>query len=156
MAHIGEVLFASSSQASTSQKSTPQASGLGWTRDAVELAETTLATIAKGSEDGEEARRKCTECLEMGTANWKVMVENMLREEKARKQAPSGKVEGNGSWLWGNGSSTEETAEDVNRWEREAKMVDAKMQQMRALAMTEDERRKAQGPGMGVLRGVFG
>lgn len=156
MAHIGEILFASSSQASRSQKSTPQASGLGWTRDAVELAETTLAIIAKGSEDGEEARRKCTECLEMGTANWKVMVESMLREEKARKQAPSEKVKDKGSWLWGNGSSTEETVEDVDRWEREAKMVDAKIQQMRALAMTEEERRKAQGPGMGVLRGVFG
>ena len=156
MAHIGEVLFASSSQASESQKGTPQASGLGWTRDAVELAETTLATIAKGSEDGEEARRKCTECLEMGTTNWKVMVESILKAEKARKQKPSEKVKEAGSWFWGSGSSKEASADDISRWEREAKMIEAKMQQMRALALTEQERRKAQGPGMGALRGVFG
>ena len=30
------------------------------------------------------------------------------------------------------------------------------MQQMRALALTEEERRKAHGPGMGALKGVFG
>ena len=122
----------------------------------MELAETTLATIGKGSEDGEEARRKCTDCLEMGTANWKVMVASILKAEKARKQMPSENVKEAGSWFWDSGSSKEASAEDVRRWEREAKMVEAKMQQMRALSLTEEERRKAQGSGMGALKGVFG
>ena len=156
MANIGEVLFASSSQASDSQRSTPQSSGLAWTRDAVELAETTLVTIANGSVEEQETRRKCTECLEMGTANWKMMVDSMLKEEKARKQRPVEKTKERASWFWGSRSTKDEGFEDIEKWEREAKVVERKFQGMRARAMTEEDRQIAQGAGMGVLRGFFG
>ena len=155
MAHIGEIFFASSSEASKSQRSTPQASGLSWTRDAVELAETTQASIRSGDKDEEEAKRKCKECLEMGIMNWKFMVDAMLKEAKACKQELPEKVKKTGSWFWGNGTSTMETPEDVGRWEREAQMVESKLREIRALAMTEEEKQRAQGLRMGVLGGVF-
>ena len=155
MAHIGEIFFASSYQASASQKSAPKDSGLSWTRDAVELAETTLASIPSGDEEG-EARMKCTECLEMGVTNWKYMVDTMLREGKAREQELSGMAKKTGSWFGGNSTSNVEATDNVSRWEREAKMVDSKMQDIRASATAEEERRRVMGEGMGVLRGVFG
>ena len=156
MAHVGEIFFASSDQASASQQRTPKASGLSWTRDAVELAETTLASVPTGDEEDEEAKMKCTECLEMGVTNWKYMVDAMVREEKAREQELSGMAVKIGSWFGSNSTSIVEVEDNVSRWEREAKMVDSRMQVIRASAITEEERRRAMGGGMGVLRALFG
>lgn len=154
MAHIGEIFFASSSESSTSQKSTPQASGLSWTRDAVELAETTLASIPSGNEE-KEARKKCTDCLEMGTTNWKMMVDHMLKYEKTRKPKLPGAMRETGSWFWGRSTSKAEVSEDVSRWEREAAIVDSKMRAMRAAAISEEERQRVQGFGTEVLKRMF-
>ncbi|CAF9930933.1 MAG: hypothetical protein HETSPECPRED_007750 [Heterodermia speciosa] len=155
MAHIGEIFFASSSQASASQNSTPKASGLSWTRDAVELAEMMLASIPSGDED-EEARVKCADCFRVGVTNWKYMVESMLREEQAREKELSEMAKKKASWFWGNSTSNAEAPDNISRWEREASMVDSRMQDIKAGAKTEEERRRAMGIGMGVLRGVFG
>lgn len=156
MAHVGEIFFASSYQAPASQKSTPKASGLSWTRDAVDLAETTLASIPSGYEEEEEARMKCTQCLETGVTNWKYMVDAMLREEKAREQELSEMAKKPGSRFWGNSTSNVEAADNVSRWERETEMVDSRMQDIRALAAAEEERRRRKVEGMGVVSTFLG
>ncbi|KAG7007706.1 hypothetical protein G7Y79_00008g023440 [Physcia stellaris] len=155
MAHIGEIFFASSNEASTSQKSTPQASGLSWTRDAVELAETTLAEIPNGNEE-KEARKKCTECLEMGTTNWKMMVDRMLKDEKARKQKLPEAMRDTGSWFWGKSTSKEKDSEDVGRWEREAALVDSKVRAMMAIAISEEVKQRVPGSGIDMLKQIVG
>ncbi|KAL8794760.1 MAG: hypothetical protein Q9195_002714 [Heterodermia aff. obscurata] len=154
MAHVGEIFFASSYQASASQESTPKISGLSWTRDAVELAETTLASIPEGDE--EEARIKCNDCFEVGVTNWKYMVQAMLREAKAREQELSETAKKPTGWFWGSSTSNVDPADDVSRWEREEKMVDLRMQDISASAKAEKERRRALGIETGVLRRVFG
>ena len=155
MAHIGEIFFASKYQASASQKSTPQASGLSWTRDAVELAETTLASIPIGDE-GEETRMKCNDCLEMGIRNWKFMVEAMLREAKSREQELSETAKKRKGWFGGYSSKNVEATDNISRWEREAEMIDSRMKDISASAMAEADRRRVTAEGMGVFRYVFG
>lgn len=104
MVHIGEIFFASSlaeptssnppsssflskaasffssSQPSRSAKS--QESGFSWTRDAINLAETTLLSTP-GSDD--EARNQCAECLDAGMENWSKMVGRKLKEAHAAR-----------------------------------------------------------------------
>lgn len=92
----------------------PQKSGLSWTRDAMDLAETTLLSTPT---DDKEARTKCAECLDAGTENWTKMVGFKLREAHAArmtvaKREPSSEVEGpgqGGNWVW------KGAAGDVNR-----------------------------------------
>lgn len=152
MSHIGEILFASSSASSfaeiTSSPSvgTPIATattagqlqnyqaGLGWTRDAVDLAEETLALADK---DDEEARNKCSECLAIGIENWSTMVSKMLKDEKSAKSSQHQKSSGN--WFWGNGN----VADQEGRWEREARLVDERLVRVRKQLIKEEERKQA-------------
>ena len=151
MAHIGEILFASS-VTSSSPKLSPNAareplissrsvadqlhsqqSGLSWTRDAVDLAEATLTLAGK---DDEESREKCSECLAVGMDNWSTMVAKLLKDErqaKARKQ-PSA----SSSWLWGSSASTE----DEGRWERESQVVDERLGNVRRLLSREADKKE--------------
>ncbi|KAL8823574.1 MAG: hypothetical protein Q9191_005737 [Dirinaria sp. TL-2023a] len=146
MMHIGEVLFASSSTVSPSEQNTPRASGLGWTRDAVELAETTLSTlnsVKPGSEkESTEARKKCSQCVETGTENWRLMVQTMLREEKRRKAGSPvevAKKKAKTSWLLGGNHQSTENDEGEGRWERELAMVESKLTGLREAAWKEQE-----------------
>lgn len=158
MAHIGEVLFASSASAATSQQSTPQSSGLGWTRDAVELAETTLDSIKFRPGQEKEARRKCSECLETGMENWNAMVKIMVNKEKERKASGVVKaVEQPSKWFWGGGAGKREVREEgeVERWERELKMVEKKLREVKEMVMEQEEKEKIEGRGvLGTLLGV--
>jgi hypothetical protein len=76
MAYIGEILFATSK----SQRDL----GLRWTKDAVELAR----TIAKDDQVDQKERLKCVGCLEVGMANWRMMVDFLLEEEDRRSNEP--------------------------------------------------------------------
>lgn len=150
MAYIGEVLFASSSSATKSQQGTPQASGLSWTRDAVELAETTLASISERKGGEKEARAKCSQCLETGMENWRVMVKQMMKEEKERKQSGPGKVllaTKKGSWFWGGAEEQDQAKADEGRWERELEMVEKKLRKVREMVMQEEEKAQIEGRG---------
>lgn len=120
MAHIGEILFASAGQ-----KLEIRQTGINFTRDAVDIAESTLrATPAQN----QEARSKCAECITVGVDNWGKMVERMVRQA-AQQQDEEGQQERKEdtrlwsfpSWLWGSsrsggGESKEEAKE---RWGRE-------------------------------------
>ena len=137
MTYIGEILFASPS--TPSQKSSffsssqnmrqiqPRQAGLSWTRDAVDLAEKTLQEVLDKSLntlDAHEAKKRCSECLEVGMGNWVKMVDRMVREEQeehARESKSQGKSE-----FWAS-----EVGE--SRWEVERRLVDERKRSVRAL-----------------------
>lgn len=153
MSHIGEILFASSAADATSKqlpnattkKSTPpkasanqlkgQQSGLSWTREAVDLAEETLVSTEK---DDEEARNRCSECLAVGMDNWSIMVAKMLKDER---QAAAAKEQKTGSWFWGSGGE----AENAARWERESRLVEARLGRVQRLLDKEADRKANSG-----------
>ena len=152
MAHIGEILFASPSANSSaktvsniligspiSSKSAAgqlksQQVGLSWTRDAVDLAE---ATITSADKNDEEARDKCSECLAVGMENWSGMVAKLLKEERRAKAEKQPKTSSN--WLWG--SST--AVKDEEKWEREAQLVDERLENVRRLLSREADRKES-------------
>ena len=155
MAHIGEILFASSihptSDPTTSSSHFPsthqrsradalqsQQSGLSWTRDCVDLAKSVLQSPE--ARDDREARKRCSECLEVGMGNWSKMVARMLREEKASSKVQQG---GKVGWLWG--SSTDADADAEGRWEREAKLVEEREKEVRNLLAVEERRKSSNG-----------
>ena len=76
MTYIGEILFATSK----SQRDL----GLRWTKDAVELAQ----TKAKDDQVDRKERLKCVGCLEVGLANWRIMVDSLLEEEDEPSDEP--------------------------------------------------------------------
>lgn len=137
MIYIGEILFATpstpsqrSSFFSSSQNTRhtqPRQAGLSWTRDAVDLAEKTLQDVldkSPNTSDVHEAKKRCSECLEVGMGNWTKMVDRMVREdqeEHARRSKGQGK----------SGLGASETGE--SKWEVERRVVDERKRSVRAL-----------------------
>ena len=150
MAHIGEILFASSLASPTAETSynslraslvpsrsladhlKTQQSGLSWTRDAVDLAE---ATLISANKDDEWTRDKCSECLAVGMNNWSTMVANLLKDEQQAKTERQ--LKACSRWLWGNST----TVEDEGKWERESQVVDARLENVRRLLTREAEKK---------------
>jgi hypothetical protein len=116
MLYIGEILFASKFSR------TAREDGLAWTREAVDLAEEELRRIyGKGANSSKkspnpekEAKRTCTQCLDVGLGNWEAMVAKMAREERE-----SGSTVRQGGWL-GFGGKEEPV---IGRWESEGGVV---------------------------------
>ena len=156
MSSIGEILFASSSLKS-SPKSSPEPvlgppiptastpsqleqfqSGLSWTRDAVDLAEETM--IATGfSKEEEKTRTKCTQCLQAGVENWSTMVERMLLDERAAKEALKNEIAKASYSFWG---VTNEGKENRSRWEGEARVVNTRIRRVKSLITRDQERQR--------------
>ena len=149
MAHIGEILFASSSASSSANMSSStvgglllspkplagqlkgQYSGLSWTRDAVDLAE---ATLTSADENDEETRDKCSECLAVGLDNWSMMIAKLVKDERQAKAEQQSKP--SSSWLWGSSAA----AENEERWERESLAVNERLENVRRLLSKEVDR----------------
>ncbi|KAI4258897.1 MAG: hypothetical protein LQ352_001010 [Teloschistes flavicans] len=155
MAHVGEILFASpnfadkpASRATKSQDtSRKQQSGLSWTRDAVDISESTLTSMDQDDIDG---RQTCTECLETGINNWSKMVRRVLKEQQDVVDTKEERL-GNGKrWFWG-GESIQEEEEEEGRWERELQLVDSRMSTVQRLLEREANAKKQRTPG-----GIFG
>lgn len=157
MAYIGEILFASASVGSASNKlsrsqggsstilssndsqTQNQQSGLSWTRDAVDLAEIVLSSAPR---DEQDARTRCSECLEVGMGNWSKMVNKLLKEER-EKNSPTKQESGrSGNWFWV-GNST--AAKQDGSWQQEARLVEEKMKSVSHLFREEQSRREAAG-----------
>ncbi|KAL9138233.1 MAG: hypothetical protein Q9175_000559 [Cornicularia normoerica] len=154
MAHVGEILFASSSASSFARASSNslkgsmlssqsaagqlkgQQSGLSWTRDAVDLAE---ATITSAHKDDGETREKCSECLAVGMDNWSTMVAKLLIDERQAKAEKLPKA--SSSWGWGSSAAVE----DEERWERESQVVDERLENVRRLLSREADRKASKG-----------
>lgn len=103
----------------------PQKSGLRWTRDAINLAETTLLSTPRNNE---EARNKCVECLDAGMGNWSKMVGRKLREANAarmmlvrqqQQQQQSNEIEEgsgqgqSGNWVWKGAGGVDEVGSGI-------------------------------------------
>ncbi|KAL8733590.1 MAG: hypothetical protein Q9166_001999 [cf. Caloplaca sp. 2 TL-2023] len=151
MAHIGEILFATANDdakpplkamksRATSRK---QQSGLGWTRDAVDVSESTLMSMDEADLEG---RRTCAECLTMGMDNWSAMVRKMLKDQQGVVVTKEEKTVTGRGWFWG-GQSMEEAEEDEGIWERELQLVDDRMSSVQRLLENEKESRKYRKPG---------
>ena len=154
MAHIGEILFASSLASPTAEASfnglraslvpstsladhlKTQECGLSWTRDAVDLAEATLISADK---DDEGTRDKCSECLAVGMNNWSTMVANLLKDEQQVKTEKQ--LKASSSWLWGNSMAVE----DEGKWERESQVVDARLENVQRLLTREADKKSGNG-----------
>ncbi|KAK5790343.1 hypothetical protein VI817_007630 [Penicillium citrinum] len=108
MTYIGEILFASSSQDQ----------GLAWTRDAVEMAEATLAELHNSPDI--DARGRCAQCLKVGLDNWRTMVSSLVaraREEQAESVQSAKKA-------WYGGANLAKTkTEELRRWEAEMEIL---------------------------------
>ncbi|KAL8695012.1 MAG: hypothetical protein Q9224_003470 [Gallowayella concinna] len=151
MAHVGEILFASANDESkppqrarkrqgTSRK---QQAGLGWTRDAVDVSESTLTSMDEADLDG---RQTCAECLKTGMDNWSAMVRKMLKDQQAVGSKKEEKVSNERSWFWG-GQTTEAAEEDDGKWEPELQLVDERMGRVQRLLENEAGSRKLRKPG---------
>jgi hypothetical protein len=115
MTYIGEILYASSSREH----------GLAWTRDAVEIAESTMLELT-GPED-KPARTRCAQCLKVGLENWKTMVST--RVAQAHKEQAEGKSSGQSkSWFGGRGSQVKD--EEVKRWEAEEALLEDRIRRI--------------------------
>lgn len=101
MVYIGEILFSSSSQQE----------GLAWTRDAVDLAESTLLSLSEENEsssDREASQRaisslnhasapdRCRDCLKAGLDNWSLMVRQLVRQSEKKEYEAIRKVRESG------------------------------------------------------------
>ncbi|KAL2019604.1 hypothetical protein VTK56DRAFT_9501 [Thermocarpiscus australiensis] len=131
--HIGEILYASGPAT--------REEGLGWTREAVDVAEEQLHKLApSGPREHSSARATCRECLATGLGNWATMVARLAREEAARKEekekaAASSRQAGKGTagWLgslWGEGVAK---VEDTSRWAVEEKVIEERQKRVKDL-----------------------
>ncbi|KAK4697905.1 hypothetical protein P7C71_g231, partial [Lecanoromycetidae sp. Uapishka_2] len=154
MSHIGEILFASSSNTphtitssntstrpampspTTTRQLKNQQSGLSWTREAVDLAE---ATLVSADPRDQRARDKCSECLAVGMDNWLTMVSKLQKDE--RRAAAGSPKKASSSWFWGSNARSDEEG----RWEREAKTVDERLDSVRRLLSRETDRKERTG-----------
>ncbi|KAK5277084.1 hypothetical protein LTR16_010267, partial [Cryomyces antarcticus] len=91
MTYIGEILFATSAS---------PVAGLGWTRDAVDVAEARLQSRHVLVDGGEKER--CSQCLDTGLANWTVMLRKLAREEREHDRSKSR------GWSWWGGEKVKE------------------------------------------------
>ncbi|KAF2724701.1 hypothetical protein K431DRAFT_281649 [Polychaeton citri CBS 116435] len=79
MLYVGEILFATTGQAGLSD-------GIGWTRQAVTVAEATLHSPELRSAPPLEARAqvaKCRDCLSTGVGNWETMLAQLTRQAES-------------------------------------------------------------------------
>jgi hypothetical protein len=125
--HIGEIIYASNPSS--------REEGLGWTREAVDVAEEPLRyKLPASNRQNIPARTACRECLETGLGNWSAMVARLTREEAKRKEAKEKEGgQGKSGWfgsLWGEGVAK---VEDTNRWAAEEKVIEERQRRVKDL-----------------------
>jgi hypothetical protein len=123
--HIGEIMYTSSPAG--------REEGLGWTREAVDVAEEQLHQLPQTVYQDSPARAACRECLATGLGNWSAMVAKLAKEERAK--AAAGEAEGRKSkgWfgsLWGEGAAK---VEEVDRWAAEQKVIEERQRRVKDL-----------------------
>ncbi|KAL8945432.1 MAG: hypothetical protein Q9211_000035 [Gyalolechia sp. 1 TL-2023] len=147
MAYIGEIMFASPQTDDKSQDiSQNQVSGLSWTRDAVDISESTLISMRQ---DNLDERQVCAECLKTGMDNWSKMVRKMLQDQQKAPSEKQAKIDGGRNWFWAKQCSgaTEHgpkaAEQDEGRWERELALVNERMSGVERLLGGEEKLKKA-------------
>ncbi|KAK3901510.1 hypothetical protein C8A05DRAFT_16321 [Staphylotrichum tortipilum] len=130
--HIGEIMYASSNN-----KPHAREEGLGWTREAVDVAEEQLHTLPQNPFRDPPERVACRECLATGLGNWAAMVGKLAREAEERKKKEG--ETGRGKWfggLWGGAVGAGKGAEETDRWKAEQRVIEER--QKRVAELLED------------------
>lgn len=122
MTYIGEIIYASSSKDT----------GLAWTRDAVDLAESTLLEVNDTKD--RETKERCAECLKVGLNNWKTMVQSQVAKSAKEEQESIEKAKT--AWFSGERQVQEKTQER-KRWEAEKMIVEDRTRRSRWLVESE-------------------
>jgi len=108
MTYIGEIIYASSSREQ----------GLAWTRDAVEMAETTM--LDRSNSEDQDARTRCAQCLKVSLENWKVMVSTLVK--RAQREEQDSLERAKKAWYGGQSAAKAKTAE-LQRWQAEEALL---------------------------------
>ncbi|KAL2136015.1 hypothetical protein VTI74DRAFT_5902 [Chaetomium olivicolor] len=137
--HIGEIMYITSPAS--------REEGLGWTREAVDVAEEQLHLLPaptstsplRDERPAAAARATCRECLATGLGNWRTMVRKLAEEEEEKRKENNARGKGWFGGLWGEGMAKLEEDESVkNRWAAEEKVIEER--QRRAKELLEDLR----------------
>lgn len=115
MTYIGEILYASSSREH----------GLAWTRDSVEMAESTLATLHNSPDLA--SRGRCAQCLKVGLENWRTMVSALV--ESAREEQVESLASAKKAW-YGGADQAKVKAEQLRRWEAERDILQHRIEEV--------------------------
>ncbi|KAJ5692198.1 hypothetical protein N7462_001621 [Penicillium macrosclerotiorum] len=115
MTYIGEIIYASSSHEH----------GLAWTRDAVEMAESTMLDLSI-TED-RAARTRCAQCLKVGLENWKTMVSSLVAQARKEEQEAAHKAAS--AWFGGARRAQAKTAE-LTRWQAEEAILEDRIRRL--------------------------
>ncbi|KAL4885042.1 hypothetical protein BJY04DRAFT_158619 [Aspergillus karnatakaensis] len=118
MTYIGEIIYASSSKEK----------GLVWTRDAMELAESTLFESNNPS-----PKNRCAECLRVGLQNWRVMVSKLVKQAQLDEEETINKSRSGSSWFGPSKKQIEAKAHERKRWEAEGLILEERIQKLRPL-----------------------
>ncbi len=143
MTYVGEILFASSDRAEE---------GLGWTRDAVDIAEAQCRSREAGLTQKE--RERCRECLDMGLDNWRQMVGRLAGEEKVRREGGVvGGKKGSWSWLWNREGRVDGDGGE-RRWEREREAVAQRTMKVKTELLRDNLAKEHSNEGAGLMLGA--
>ncbi|KAJ5929000.1 hypothetical protein N7466_007956 [Penicillium verhagenii] len=123
MTYIGEIIYASSSHDQ----------GLAWTRDAVELAESTMLSLGS---DEKAVRGQCAQCLKVGLENWKTMVSTLVKH--AQKEEMESLEQAKKAWYGGERRANKK-AEVSRRWKAEEAILEDRIRRLFPLLVGESE-----------------
>lgn len=115
MTYIGEIIFASSSAET----------GLTWTRDAADAAESSIYDL--GGPDHVTPQHRCAQCLRVGMGNWRTMVTKLL--SKAEKEELEAREKAKTAWFGGEKQVMAKTGER-QRWEVEMILLDDRFRRL--------------------------
>jgi hypothetical protein len=122
MAYIGEIIFASSSEET----------GLAWTRDAVDIAESTLLEL-----DTSTPQNRCADCLRVGLENWKTMVSQLVKKAQQEEADTIEKRKNKGSWLGPSQKQIETKTNVRKRWEAEQSILNDRITKLRPIIVMD-------------------
>ncbi|KAJ6009696.1 hypothetical protein N7499_004906 [Penicillium canescens] len=115
MTYIGEILYAFSNKEL----------GLAWTRDAVDMAESTMLDL--GNSDNRDARTRCAQCVKVGLENWKTMVSSLVA--RSRKEEQESREQAKNAWFGGERRAQAKTL-DRRRWEAEDAILEDRIRRL--------------------------
>ncbi|KAJ5162320.1 hypothetical protein N7492_007712 [Penicillium capsulatum] len=115
MTYIGEILYASSSREN----------GLAWTRDAVDMAESTMLELDRSQDSA--SRTRCAQCLKVGLENWKTMVTSLVA--RAQKEEKESIDQAKKAWFGGE-SRVQAKADHLRRWKAEEVILDDRIRRL--------------------------
>ncbi|KAL4935698.1 hypothetical protein BDV06DRAFT_228574, partial [Aspergillus oleicola] len=139
MTYIGEIMYASHSKQT----------GLAWTRDAFDLAETTLPET-----DTTDPKNKCTQCLRVNMVNWRTMLKEAIEQAKKDEDEAREKAKSGSKTSWFSKPSEKTVLQKTHArmtWEAEEYLLRERVSRLGPLVMTEAEMKASSTPGVGLF-----